>query len=89
MQKTTDLSKPTAPCQVCVRTRIFLAVSVCLIVAMPLLGDKATPLAVLTPMNIALSIVGIGSLAFIARWIAWRRDAARPQDTSPDTAEDA
>jgi hypothetical protein len=60
-----------------------------LIVAMPLLGDKATPLAVLTPMNIALTIVGIGSLAFIARWIAWRRNAARPQGSSPDTAEDA
>ena len=89
MRENTDLSKPTAPCQVCVRTRIFLAVSICLIVAMPLLGDKATPLAVLTPMNIALTIVGIGSLAFIARWIAWRRNAARPQGSSPDTAEDA
>lgn len=89
MQKNTDLSKPTAPCQVCVRTRIFLAVSICLIIAMPLLGDKATPLAVLTPMNMALTIVGIGSLAFIARWIAWRRDAARPKGTSPSTAEDA
>jgi hypothetical protein len=60
-----------------------------LIVAMPLLGDKATPLAVLTPMNIALTIVGIGSLAFIARWIAWRRNTARPKGTSLNAAEDA
>jgi len=89
MRENTDLSKPTAPCQVCVRTRIFLAVSICLIVAMPLLGDKATPLAVLTPMNIALTIVGIGSLAFIARWIAWRRNTARPKGTSLNAAEDA
>ncbi|MDA0963152.1 MAG: hypothetical protein O2898_09575 [Proteobacteria bacterium] len=60
-----------------------------MIIALPLFGEKAAPFAQLTPMGIALALVGIGSIAFVARWVAWRHDEARkPQDAedAPDAA---
>jgi hypothetical protein len=71
-----------APCQSCARIRAFLAVAGILIIAMPVFGEKAAPLGQLTPMGIALAMVGAGSIAFIARWIAWRREEANGQQTS-------
>lgn len=67
---------PAAPCQSCARIRAFLAVAGILIIAMPVFGERAAPLGQLTPMGIALAMVGVGSVAFIARWIAWRREQA-------------
>jgi len=78
---------PQGYCQTCARIRAFLAVAGMLIVALPFFGDKAAPLSKLTPMGIALTMVGIGCIAFIARWIAWRRSEAQTQqsaDHSPD-----
>ncbi len=83
-------SKPKTPeayCQSCARIRVFLAVAGLLIIALPLLGEKAAPFSKLTPMGIALALVGLGSIAFVARWIAWRRSEAEAQqstDQSPD-----
>lgn len=78
---------PTAACQSCSWIRAFLAIGGLLIISLPFFGDKAAPIAQLTPMTIALGIVGIGMIAFIARWIAWRRDEARKQET-PDHSTD-
>lgn len=69
-----------APCQSCARIRAFLAVAGILIIAMPLFGEKAAPLAKLTPMGIALAMMGVGSIAFVLRWIAWRREEARNRE---------
>lgn len=73
MLRRTTPKPRTTQCQSCARIRTFLAVSMMLIIALPLFGDKAPPLAHLTPMRIAVGIMGLGSLAFVARWIAWRR----------------
>jgi len=87
-QKSPDKTQ-AAPCQACLRIRAFLIVSLALIIAVPLLGEKIAPIAELTPMNIALSIVGIGGLAFVARWVAWRRQQAHaPQDIEIATKTD-
>ncbi|WP_439138974.1 hypothetical protein [Roseicyclus sp.] len=38
-------------------------------------------------MTISLGLVGIGMIAFIARWIAWRRENAQKQE-NPDHITD-
>ncbi len=78
---------PTAPCQSCSRIRAFLAIAGLLIIALPIFGEKAAPIAKLTPMTISLGLVGIGMIAFIARWIAWRRENAQKQE-NPDHITD-
>lgn len=80
-------TRSIAPCQACARMRAFLAVAAVLIIAMPLLGEKAAPLAQLTPMDIALAITGLGLLAFIIRFIAWRRDEAQERKNNIASAE--
>lgn len=70
---------PNAQCQSCARIRLFLAVAGLLIIALPLIGDKAAPLATLTPMTIALVMMGIGAFAFVIRLIAWLRSEAQPR----------
>lgn len=79
---------PTAPCQTCSRIRGFLAIAGLLIISLPILGEKAPPLSQLTPMPIALGIVGIGMIAFIFRFIAWRRGIANDQDTVGPATDD-
>lgn len=75
-------------CQSCARIRAFLAVAGLLIVALPIFGDKFAPLSQLTPMGIALAIVGVGSIAFFARWIAWRRSQSQPKQTPEAQSEE-
>ena len=77
---------PTAPCQSCMRIRAFLAISGLLIIALPIFGEKAAPLAKLTPMSIALALVGVGMVAFIARWVAWRRREAGKEKSKHEGA---
>ena len=60
-------------CQRCATIRLFIAVSAMLIVAMPFMSDKAAPLAALTPAHFAYALMGAGSLAFLLRWIQWKR----------------
>ena len=71
--------KSAAPCQACVRIRTFLAVAAILIIAMPILAETAAPIAILTPMNFALAIMGLGLLAFFIKLIAWRLERAQEQ----------
>lgn len=61
------------------RIRAFLAISGLLIISLPIFGEKAAPLSKLTPMSIALALIGVGMVAFTARWIAWRRSEASNQ----------
>jgi hypothetical protein len=87
MFRRTKPKTPEAYCQSCARIRAFLAVAGMLIIALPFLGEKAAPFAKLTPMGIALALVGVGTVAFIARWIGWRRsqsDDRKNIDQSPD-----
>lgn len=62
------------------RIRAFLAIAGLLIIALPIFGETAAPLAKLTPMSIALALVGVGMVAFVARWVAWRRGEASKHD---------
>jgi hypothetical protein len=48
-----------------------------LIIAIPLIGEKAAALAKIKPMEIALAIMGLGFVAFIIRLIAWRKEEAQ------------
>lgn len=88
MLRRTTPKPRTTQCQSCARIRAFLAVSMMLIIALPLFGDKAAPLAQMTPMGIALGLTGLGSLAFVARWIAWRRSEARSRQSADADPEE-
>jgi hypothetical protein len=70
------------------RIRAFLAIAGLLIIALPILGDKAAPLSKLTPMSIALALVGVGMVAFIFRWISWRRSEASKQKHKHESAHE-
>lgn len=80
---------PTAHCQTCSRIRAFLAVGGLLIISLPIFGEKAAPISQLTPMTIALGMVGVGMIAFVFRWIAWRRERAENQDSTDPATDDA
>lgn len=77
---------PVAYCQSCARIRAFLVIAGLLIITLPLFGEEAAPLSKLTPMGIALALVGVGSIAFVARWIAWRRDKAWSEEEADNNA---
>jgi hypothetical protein len=87
MFRRTKPKTPMAYCQSCARIRAFLAVAGLLIIALPLFGEKAAPFAQLTPMGIALALVGMGSIAFVARWVAWRQDEARKRQDGEDPTD--
>lgn len=87
MFRRTKPKTPMAYCQSCARIRAFLAVAGLLIIALPLFGEKAAPFAQLTPMGIALALVGMGSIAFVARWVAWRQDEARKRQDDEDPTD--
>lgn len=70
-------TRSAAPCQTCTRIRTFLTVSAVLIIAIPLIGEKAAALAKIKPMEIALAIMGLGFVGFIIRLIAWRKEEAQ------------
>jgi hypothetical protein len=76
--KRSDPTPGKAPCQSCSRIRAFLAIAGLLIIALPLIGDAASPISNLTPMSFALGLVAIGFVGFVVRWIAWRH--SRKQD---------
>jgi len=56
-------------------------------ITIPLLGDKAAPIANLTPMGIALGIMGVGAFAFLVRLIEWRRSEARARHSKQSPTE--
>ncbi len=87
MFRRTKPKTPMAYCQSCARIRAFLAVAGLLIIALPLFGEKAAPFAQLTPMGIALALVGMGSIAFVARWVAWRQDEARKRQDGEEPTD--
>lgn len=77
----------TASCRTCSRIRAFLAIAGLLIISLPIFGEKAGALSLLTPMKIALGLIGIGIIAFAFRWLAWRREIKEghlPVDHSTD-----
>lgn len=75
-------SRNRSRCQRCATIRLFVAVSAMLIVAMPFMSDKAAPLAALTPAHFAYALMGAGCLAFVLRWIQWKRDMSAAAQSS-------
>ena len=73
----TEPKAPTAQCQSCARIRVFLAVAGLLIIALPVIGENAAPLATLTPMTIALAMTAVGVIGLVIRLFAWRRSEAQ------------
>lgn len=83
-----DPKTPTAACQTCIRIRAFLAIAGLLLISLPIFGEKAAPILLLTPITIALGLVGVGMIAFIFRWAAWRRKIAEDNLTADHATDD-
>ena len=66
-------------CKTCQRVRIFMALSVLLIILIGLQPESALVMAGMVPSATTLSVVGmvLGTLAFWVRYSAWRRETAK------------
>lgn len=57
------------PCRQCIRIRIFLMVAMMLILSIFLVDPNKSRLAGITPMDVALTMMAIGGVAFLLRVI--------------------
>lgn len=76
--------RPTAtlaPCRMCQRIRLFVAVAAMLIVGLPLAGGNLAIVAVLTPWHFAAAVMVLGLLVTFLKVLEAR--SQRPRSAGP------